>query len=86
MRYEIYKKIEIADKVWQIKNTDIKIGKLGIYEQGIIDINALHNTNFNTIISEIPESKMVELNETGRTVFTVVTTQTILLKKDLQKE
>lgn len=80
MQYEIYKKIEIADKVWQIKPTDIKLGKLGIYEQGIIDANALHRTKFNDIISEIPESKMAELNETGKTVFTVVTTQTIVLK------
>lgn len=80
MQYEIYKKIEIADKVWQIKPTDIEVGKSGIYEQGIIDTNALHKTKFNNIISEIPQSKMEELNETGKTVFTVVTTQTVVLK------
>ncbi|WP_312345902.1 hypothetical protein [Chryseobacterium binzhouense] len=81
MRYEIYKKTKIANKVWRIKSEDIKIGQEGIYEQGIISKKALNKTRFNPIISKIPESKMTELNKTGKTAFTVVTTQTVVLTK-----
>ncbi|WP_294312376.1 hypothetical protein [uncultured Chryseobacterium sp.] len=85
MEYQIYTKKEITEEIYYPKKledsnafsaydcTSLKHGKL--------NLNDLKAFKWNEVLSDIPESKMAELNETGNTVFTVVTTQTVVLKK-----
>lgn len=84
MEYQIYTKKEITEEIYYPK----KLGEPNAFsaydctglKHGKLDLNNLKAFKWNEVLSDIPESKIKELNETGKTVFTVVTTQTVVLK------
>lgn len=80
MKYEIYEKTEISEITYEFIPEDFKFGKSWKHQTGKIDLKDLSASKFNPLISEIPKSKMEELNQKGETVFTIVTTQTIVIK------
>ncbi|WP_143884085.1 hypothetical protein [Chryseobacterium binzhouense] len=85
MEYQIYTKKQITKSVRYPKKikSDNPFTSYDItgLEAGKINLNDLKSVKWNNLISQIPESKMTELNKTGKTAFTVVTTQTVVLKK-----
>lgn len=85
MEYQIYTKKEIAKKIYYPAKLEEE-NAFSAYDctslkHGKLDLNNLKAFKWEHVLSEIPESKMLELNEKGQTVFTVVTTQTVVLTK-----
>lgn len=86
MQYQIYTKKEIARKIYYPQKIEGNIFNgydITGLETGKVNLNDLKNSKFHPLILEIPQSKMDELNEKGQTIFTVITTQTIVLTKQL---
>lgn len=85
MEYQIYTKKEIAKKIYYPEKLE-KENAFSAYDctsikQGKLNLNNLKAFKWDNVLSEIPESKMIELTEKGQTVFTVITTQTVVLKR-----
>ncbi|MFC4687165.1 hypothetical protein ACFO4P_09490 [Epilithonimonas pallida] len=86
MEYQIYTKKEITNKIYYPQKIEGNIFNgydITGLEIGKIDLDDLPASKFHPLILEIPQSKMDELNEKGQTIFTVITTQTIVLTKQL---
>ncbi|WP_294240417.1 hypothetical protein [uncultured Chryseobacterium sp.] len=77
MEYQIYTKKQISSENYLLQSKD----DLELIQFGKIDLNNLNESSFNPVLSEIPQCKMEELAQNGQTVFTVVTTQMILITK-----
>jgi len=76
MEYQIYTKKEFQEEIFKPKIGD----SLESIQVGKIDLKNLNKSEFNPLISEIPQSKMEELNQKGETMFTIVATHTIVIK------
>ena len=77
MKYQIYTKKEIADEIYFPQSSS----ELNSFSQGKIDLGDLRNSYFNPLLSKIPQIKMKELNEKGRTDFTIIEKTTVVIEK-----
>lgn len=87
MKYEIITKQEVLEEplsldVFKSENKSEPNPNLKSYETGTLDLSNLRKSKFNSLISEIPEHNMLELNEKGITTYSVVTTQVIHIRKN----
>lgn len=86
MKYRIYEKIEAVQEIFYPERIETGIKGLNppditSMESGKMDLLNLKETKWNNLISYIPQTNIDELNEKGKTTFTVVTKTTIILEK-----
>lgn len=77
MKYQIYTKKEIADKVYFPQSSS----ELDSFSQGKIDLDNLPDSRFNPLLLNIPRNNMEELNKKGITKFTIIEKTTVVIEK-----
>ncbi len=74
MKYQKYEKVEVP-------NESVTFNPDKILMNRKIDLNDLSNSTFDEDLRRIPKEREKELNETGKTIFSIIKTVTIVIEK-----
>lgn len=61
--------------------TNIEPSEATFIQQGSFNSRDLRSSEYNKYLSEIPQESQIELDKTGKTVFTVLTTTVVSINK-----